>query len=54
MAADEEDMRQLMLMAIGVSTLFLGRLVHIENWLPGLTVKVQALKSVDNGDPAVH
>jgi hypothetical protein len=49
-AADRDEMCRQLLMAIGISTLFGGGLVHLEGWLPGLILKVQALRSVENGD----
>jgi hypothetical protein len=49
-AINEAQMCRQLLMAIGISILFSGGLVHIEGWLPGLTLKVQALKSLEPGD----
>lgn len=49
-AADGSEMCHQLLMAIGISTLFGGGLVHLDGWLPGLILKVQALRSVENGD----
>lgn len=49
-AHDQAEMRQQLIMALGISTLFSGRLVRIEGWLPGLILTVQALKSVRSGD----
>ena len=43
-------MRHQLLTAIAISTLLAGGLVHLDGWLPGLILKVQALRSVDNGD----
>jgi hypothetical protein len=42
--------KQNWLMAIGISTAFSGELVHIDGWLPGLILKVQAQQSVNHGD----
>lgn len=50
LAHDQAELRDQLLMAIGISTAFLGELVHIDGWLPGLILKVQALQSVDSGD----
>jgi hypothetical protein len=50
LAQDKAEMGQQLLMAVGISTLFGGGLVHIEGWLPGLILKVHALKSVEHGD----
>lgn len=47
LAQNALEMRQQLLIAIGTSTLLGGDLVHIEGWLPGLTLKVQALRSLD-------
>lgn len=49
-ASDGAEMCRQLLMAIGISTLFGGGLVHLDGWLPGLILKVQALRSVENGD----
>jgi hypothetical protein len=49
-AANGAEMRRQLLMAIGISTLFGGGLVHLDGWLPGLILKVQALRSVNCGD----
>lgn len=49
-ATDGMEMRRQLLMAIGISTLLGGGLVHIEGWLPGLILKVHALRSVEHGD----
>jgi hypothetical protein len=49
-AEDHAAMCQQLVMAIGISTLFAGELVHIDGWLPGLILKVHALKSVGDGD----
>ena len=49
-ATDGAEMCHQLLMAIGISTLFGGGLVHLDGWLPGLILKVQALRSVENGD----
>lgn len=49
-AADRDEMCRQLLMAIGISTLLGGGLVHLDGWLPGLILKVHALRSVDNGD----
>ncbi len=49
-ATDGTEMCRQLLMAIGISTLFGGGLVHLDGWLPGLILKVQALRSVENGD----
>lgn len=49
-ATDGTEMCRQLLMAIGISTLFCGGLVHLDGWLPGLILKVQALRSVENGD----
>lgn len=49
-ASDGAEMRQQLLMAIGISTLFAGGLVHLKDWLPGLILKVQALRSLNDGD----
>ena len=49
-AHDQAELRDQLLMAIGISTAFFGELVHIDGWLPGLILKVQALQSVDSGD----
>lgn len=50
-AADSMGMCRQLLMAIGISTLLGGGLVHLDGWLPGLILKVQALRSVNHGDP---
>lgn len=50
LAQNALEMRQQLLIAIGTSTLLGGDLVHIEGWLPGLTLKVQALRSLDEGE----
>lgn len=50
LARNASEMRQQLLIAIGTSTLLGGDLVHIEGWLPGLTLKVQALRSLDEGE----
>ncbi len=50
-AADSTGMCRQLLMAIGISTLLGGGLVHLDGWLPGLILKVQALRSVNHGDP---
>jgi hypothetical protein len=49
-AADGTEMRHQLLMAIGISTLLGGSLVHIDSWLPGLILKVHALRSIEHGD----
>ncbi len=49
-AADRDEMCRQLLMAIGISTLFGGGLVHLDGWLPGLILKGHALRSVENGD----
>lgn len=49
-ASDGAEMCQQLLMAIGISTLFAGGLVHLNGWLPGLILKVQALRSLNDGD----
>jgi hypothetical protein len=49
-AHHQDELRQQLLMAIGISTAFSGELVHIDGWLPGLILKVRALKSVNHGD----
>lgn len=49
-ASDGTEMRHQLLMAIGISTLLGGGLVHIDGWLPGLILKVHALRSVEHGD----
>jgi hypothetical protein len=49
-ATDGAEMCRQLLMAIGISTLLGGGLVHLDGWLPGLILKVHALRSVDNGD----
>jgi hypothetical protein len=49
-ATDRDEMCRQLLMAIGISTLFGGGLVHLDGWLPGLILKVHALRSVENGD----
>jgi len=49
-ARDSTEMCRQLLMAIGISTLLAGGLVHLHGWLPGLILKVQALRSVENGD----
>ncbi len=49
-AVDRDEMCRQLLMAIGISTLLGGGLVHLDGWLPGLILKVQALRSVENGD----
>ena len=50
LAQNALEMRQQLLIAIGTSTLLGGDLVYIEGWLPGLTLKVQALRSLDEGE----
>lgn len=47
---DGTEMCHQLLMAIGISTLLGGGLVHIDGWLPGLILKVHALRSVNDGD----
>lgn len=49
-ATDGVGMCRQLLTAIAISTLLAGGLVHLDGWLPGLILKVQALRSVDNGD----
>lgn len=49
-ATDGMEMRHQLIMAIGISTLLGGGLVHIDGWLPGLILKVHALRSVEHGD----
>ncbi len=49
-ATDGAEMCRQLLMAIGISTLLSGGLVHIDGWLPGLILKVHALRSVEHGD----
>lgn len=49
-AQDQAEMGQQLLMAIGISTVFSGALVHIDGWLPGLILKVQARRSVNRGE----
>jgi hypothetical protein len=49
-ASDGIQMCHQLLTAIAISTLFGGGLVHLDGWLPGLILKVQALRSVENGD----
>jgi hypothetical protein len=49
-ATNGTEMRHQLLMAIGISTLLGGGLVHIDGWLPGLILKVHALRSVEHGD----
>lgn len=49
-AVDRDEMCRQLLMAIGISTLLGGGLVHLDGWLPGLILKVHALRSVEHGD----
>lgn len=49
-ASDGTEMCHQLLTAIAISTLFGGGLVHLDGWLPGLILKVQALRSVETGD----
>ncbi len=49
-ASDETEMCHQLLTAIAISTLLAGGLVHLEGWLPGMILKVQAIRSVENGD----
>lgn len=50
MAHDSTEMRQQLLVAVAISTLLGGDLVHIDGWLPGLTLRVQALQSLHQGE----